>query len=255
MTGNDEDTRTNTKAVDSKRFKVVMLSLGLIGLVAGTGCATSMLLEESTAHTYTKTVAHKEVLVEDSIIALGRPAEPLPNMPSDSVVIVGEKHSYVLTTGGREMVSLLSTLSPQYIDVDNDMAFFSPNNDGYFQGAMSLSYAKPQSELQRADYEFFLQSNGTDCTTQSDSQSNKQRFCFNVPVKGAVYPQVSNLSLIQSKYQALSKPYAVSIYTETSEEVISRSGGVGLDTLVILPFALAFDVITLPFSIAVIIAN
>ena len=114
---------------------------------------------------------------------------------------------------------------------------------------MKLSYAKLKDEFQRSDYQFFLQNNGRDCTSASDLRINAQRFCFSVPVKGAIYPQVSNLSLIQSNYRALTKPYTVSFYTQSQQKQVSRSGTNTAQKLVLLPFALAFDVVTFPFQL------
>lgn len=226
--------------------KSALVGVSMAAIVASSGCATSSLLNEGNAKARTTTT--KQVLVEDQLVAFGRPAQPLPNMPSASVVIVGEKHSYVLTQGGTEMVNLLTNLTPQNIQVDSDMTFYSPNNDGYFEGSMKMSYAKLKDEFKRSDYQFFLQSGGTECTSASDTRIGAQRFCFNVPIKGAVYPQVSNLSLIQSKYKALSKPYAVTIYTQSTTTAQSN-GGNPAQKLVMLPFALAFDVVTLPLQL------
>lgn len=230
-------------------IKSALVGVSMAAIVASSGCATSSLLNEGSVKTSTQTT--KQVLVEDQLVAFGRPAQPLVNMPASSVVIVGEKNSYVLTQGGAEMVNLLTNLTPQNIQVDNDMTFYSPKNDGYFQGQMKLSYAKLKDEFKRSDYQFFLQNGGTECTSASDTRMGAQRFCFTVPIKGGVYPQVSNLSLIQSKYKALTKPYAVTIYTQAASTQTSRNGrgANGAQKLVLLPFALAFDVITFPFQL------
>lgn len=233
--------------------KSAMIGVSIAAMLAGSGCATSSLLE-SDNRTVSKTV--KTVLSEDSIIAFGRPAQALPNLPNASMVIVGNKNSYVLTDGGREMTTLLTTLSPKNIQVDNDMAFLVPNNDGHFQGTMKLSYAKLKDEFQRRDYQFFLQNGGQDCTTSSDQRILAQRFCFNVPIKGVIYPPVNNLALIQSQYRPLSRPYSVSFYTMTQQDdVIQSRGKSGAQKLVLLPFALAFDVITFPFQLLKGVAN
>ncbi|WP_370463013.1 hypothetical protein [Psychrobacter sp. NG25] len=226
--------------------KAVVMGASLAALLATSGCATSSLLD-SDSHTSTSTT--KNVLSEDQIIAFGRPAQALPKMPNASMVIVGEKNSYVLTQGGTEMISLLSSLTPKNIQVDNDMNFYVPNNDGYFQGEMKLSYAKLKDEFKRSDYQFFLQNSGKECTSASDQRINAQRFCFSVPVKGAIYPQVSNLSMIQSNYRPLSKPYMVSFYSKTMQSHVSSSGANTAQKLVLLPFALAFDVVTFPFQL------
>jgi len=238
----------NLKAFSLKtlHLKTLLTSASLAVLLASSGCATSSLLD-SNSHVSTTTT--KSVLSEDQIVAFGRPAQALPKMPNATMVIVGEKNSYVLTQGGTEMVGLLTNLTPKNIHVDNDMSFYVPNNDGYFQGEMKLSYAKLKDEFKRSDYQFFLQNNGKECTSDSDQRINAQRFCFSVPVKGAIYPQVSNLSMIQSNYRALSKPYTVSFYTQSQQNQVSRRGANTAQKLVLLPFALAFDVVTFPFQL------
>ena len=241
------DSRKHKKTLQVRlNVKTVVIGAALTTLLASSGCATSSLLE-SNSRASTQTT--KTILSEDQIVAFGRPAQALPKTPNATMVIVGEKNSYVLTQGGTEMVSLLSNLTPKNIQVDNDMSFDVPNNDGYFQGEMKLSYAKLKDEFKRSDYQFFLQNNGRDCTSASDQRIDAQRFCFSVPVKGAIYPQVSNLSMIQSNYRALSKPYTVSFYTQTQQDQINRSGTNAAQKLILLPFALAFDVVTFPFQL------
>lgn len=247
MTDNANTAYKNTHAtLKQLNPKTVMAGALLATLLASSGCATSALLDNS-GHVTTNTT--KQILSEDQIVAFGRPAQALPKMPNATMVIVGEKNSYVLTQGGTEMVSLLTNLTPKNIQVDNEMSFYVPNNDGYFQGEMKLSYAKLKDEFKRSDYQFFLQNNGKECTSASDQRISAQRFCFSVPVKGAIYPQVSNLSLIQSNYRPLTKPYMVSFYTQTQQNQVTRSGANSAQKLVLLPFALAFDVITFPLQL------
>ncbi|MDN3454401.1 MULTISPECIES: hypothetical protein [unclassified Psychrobacter] len=254
--GTSSDTLKNTNRIYSHqrtsalptRFnsKTVIMGISLAALLATSGCATSSLLDNDN---YTRTSTTKNVLSEDQIVAFGRPAQALPKMPNATMVIVGEKNSYVLTQGGTEMVSLLGSLTPKNIQVNNDMSFYVPNNDGYFQGEMKLSYAKLKDEFKRSDYQLFLQNNGKECTSASDQRINAQRFCFSVPVKGAIYPPVSNLSLIQSNYRPLTKPYMVSFYSQTTQNHVSSNGANTAQKLVLLPFALAFDVVTFPLQL------
>ena len=75
---------------------------------------------------------------------------------------------------------------------------------------------------------------------------NAQRFCFNLKLDGVVYPAASNLTSLK----ALSKPYQVNIYTHKEESYKSKSGMNPLEKLVLLPFAVAIDVISLPFQAA-----
>jgi len=231
--------------LSSSGVKTVLGATGLAMLLLSSGCATTELMESKSSQSSRN--SSKQVLVDDQLVAFGRPAQALPNMPASSVVIVGEKNSYVLTQGGPEMVNILTNLTPKNIQVDSDMTFYSPRNDGYFQGEMKMSYAKLKDEFKRSDYQFFLQNGGKECTDASDQRIDAQRFCFTVPIKGAVYPAVSNLSLIQSKYSALSKPYPVTIYTQS--QTAARSGNNAAEKLVLLPFALAFDVVTFPIQL------
>ncbi len=227
-------------------LKAAISSAALATLLASSGCATSSLLDDNRV---TTTSSVKSVLSQDQIIAFGRPATTLPQMPMASMVIVGNKNSYVLSQGGSEMINLLTNLTAKNIQVENDMSFNVPNNDGYFQGQMKLSYAKLKDEFDRSDYQFFLQNGGVECSSASDMRINAQRFCFTVPVKGAIYPQVSNISMIQSKYRPLSKPYTVTFYGQNQQTRTTSGGTSTAGKLVLLPFALAFDVVTLPIQI------
>ncbi|GAA0309124.1 hypothetical protein [Psychrobacter aestuarii] len=224
-------------------YKTLLATAALATMLVSSGCATSSVLNKGASYTDTQ----KVVLSTDQIVAFGKPAEMLPRTPNASMVIIGEKKSYVLTEGGTEMINLLSNLDPRYITVKNAMEFEVPNNDGYFEGDMRLSYAKLKEEFSKRDYQYFLQNDGKDCTTDSDNRINAQRFCFDVPVRGAIYPAVSNLNVIRANYRPLSKPYTVSFYTNKQD--VRNNSKTTADKLILLPFALAFDVVTLPLQI------
>lgn len=244
--GSLDMSKNNSLSLARSAVKAALISSSLLALLASSGCATSSLLDDNRVTT-SKSV--RSVLSQDQIIAFGRPATVLPKMPTASMVIVGEKNSYVLSQGGTEMVNLLTNLTAKNIKVENDMAFEVPNNDGYFQGQMKLSYAKLKDEFNRSDYQFFLQNGGQECSSASDLRINAQRFCFTVPVQGAIYPQVSNLSMIQSKYRPLSKPYTVTFYGQSQQTQTTNTGTTTAGKLVLLPFALAFDVVTFPIQL------
>ena len=61
-----------------------------------------------------------------------------------------------------------------------------------------------------------------------------------------VYPVANNIASLK----ALSKPYQVTIYTNNQESYKSSSKMNPLEKLVLLPFAVAIDVISLPFQAA-----
>lgn len=218
-------------------MKKLLLTAALGGVML-TGCATSSLLTDQAAQTQSQ----KTTLISDRVVAFGSPAVN-SGIASDSVVIVGEQQSYVLTDGGSKLVNLLTKLEPKNITVDNDLAFHSAN-DGKFGGTMKLSYARLKDEFSRTDLQFFIQNGAKECTSDSDTRMNAQRFCFDVPLKGVVYPKVSNFDLVRSQFRPLTRPYSVTIYTTTQSTTDQKRSGA--EKLVLLPFALAFDVVTLP---------
>ncbi len=230
-------------------MKKLLLTTLVTTTIALTGCTTTKLLESG--NPYTHTYESKKVLINDQVVAFGKPATALPNMPANSVVIVGNKQSYVLSKGGMKFVKLISNLDAKNIHVDRELSFKSAKNDGYFSGELKLSYVKLKSDLTLADKRFFLENDAKECSTTSDKNMSAQRFCFDIDINGAVFPAVNNMSLVQSKFKPLSKPYSVTIYTtETKTETKQRRGGKNpLEKLVLLPFALAFDVVTFPLQI------
>lgn len=215
------------------------IALGLSAAVVS-GCATSTLLNKDNGE---RTRTQKVTLVEDSVVAFGKPTLNNQQLPSDSLVIAGAKHSYVLTQGGARFVSVISKLDPKNIQMTRELNFYSADNDGKFTGVLPLSYVKLQESISKKDLEFFIENGAEECTTSSDKRMNAQRFCFNIKLSGVVYPVANNLTSLKP----LSKAYPVTIYTQT-EEHYSTNKNSGAQKLVLFPFAVAFDVVTLPFQ-------
>ncbi|WDZ50953.1 hypothetical protein LF296_16900 [Acinetobacter vivianii] len=208
-----------------------------------TGCATSTLIKKDN-RSYTRTT--KVTLVEDSVVAFGRPAQNATNLPKDSIVIAGQKNSYILTQGGSQFVTLIGKLDPKNIQITRDLNFYSEKNDGHFSGTLPLSYVKLKEDLSKRDLEFFIENGARECSSSSDERMQAQRFCFDIKLAGVVYPAANNLTSLK----ALSKPYQVTIYTQKEESYTSKSGMNPLEKLVLLPFAVAIDVVSLPFQAA-----
>lgn len=219
-----------------------LLALTLATTLTLSGCATNALIEKDSGYTKTETV--NKVLVNDYVLAFGKPNLPLPNLPSDALVIVGQKHSYVLTQGGHQFQTLLTHLDPTYIKVIKPLNFYSASNDGSFTGILSLKYTCLKDDIKKSDLDLFLQNNVADCTSSSDISLNAQSFCFDIDLKGLSYPAVNN----QAQLKTLSKAYPVSIYT--TQTITNHQAGKNnpIETLVLFPFAVAFDVVTLPFQ-------
>jgi hypothetical protein len=194
--------------------------------------------------TYTRT--SQVTLIEDQVVAFGKPAQALANLPKDSLVIAGQQKSYVLTQGGAQFVTLISKLDPKNIQVTKRLSFYSEKNDGHFTGTLPLSYVKLKEDISKKDLEFFIENGAKECSSSSDERMQAQRFCFEVPLAGVVYPAASNLTSLK----ALSKPYQVTIYTQKEQSYASKSGMNPFEKLVLLPFAVAIDVVSLPFQAA-----
>ncbi len=208
-----------------------------------TGCATKTLINKDNK-TYTRT--ERVTLVEDNVVAFGRPAQMSSNLPKDSLVIAGQKNSYILTQGGSQFVGLISKLDAKNIQMTRDLSFYSEKNDGNFSGTLPLSYIKLKEDLSKKDLEFFIENGAKECSSSSDERMQAQRFCFDIKLTGVVYPAANNLTSLK----ALSKPYQVTIYTNKEESYKSKSGMNPLEKLVLLPFAVAIDVVSLPFQAA-----
>ncbi|NIE97638.1 hypothetical protein F3J02_14325 [Acinetobacter sp. Tr-809] len=211
--------------------------------VLSTGCATSTLIKKDN-RSYTRTT--KVTLVEDNVVAFGRPAQTATNLPKDSIVIAGQKNSYILTQGGAQFVTLISKLDPKNIQITRDLNFYSEKNDGTFSGTLPLSYVKLKEDLSKKDLEFFIENGAKECSSSSDERMHAQRFCFDLKLKGVVYPTANNLTSLKP----LSKAYQVTIYTNKEESYKSKSGLNPFEKLVLLPFAVAIDVVSLPFQAA-----
>ncbi|RYL27673.1 hypothetical protein [Acinetobacter piscicola] len=218
---------------------LVALALGTSSIL--TGCATATLLDKDDG-IRTKTV--KNFLINDYVVAFGKPAQALPNIPQDSIVIVGQQYNYVLTHGGAKFAKVISALDPKNIQVTRSLDFYSAKNDGNFSGSLDLSYIKLAEDVSKADREFFIENGAEECTNSSDQRLKAQRFCFDIKLAGVVYPAASN----RDSFKALSKPYRISIYTQTQEKDYSQASSNAANKLMLFPFAVAFDVVTLPFQ-------
>lgn len=227
-------------------FSNTKIRIGLITTLASTllaSCATSTLVHKGN-QTSSRTI--KVTLVEDQVIAFGKPAQTLQGIPAHSLVIAGQKNSYILTEGGVQFATLINKLDPANIQITQSLSFFSEKNDGYFSGTLPLSYVKLKEDISKQDLTFFIANGAEECSSPSDKRMSAQRFCFNIKLVGVVFPAANNLGSLK----ALSKPYHVTIYTEKQESYSVKSRLNPLEKLVLLPFAVAIDVVSLPFQAA-----
>lgn len=235
--------------MNAKAYRAFTMTL-LVALLT-TGCATKSLLEKDGYKTSTRERTIQVPLITDTVVAFAKPARTINGLPQDSVVIAGQQNSYVLTQGGANFIHVISQLDPKHIKINQKLLFLSAKNDGHFAGNVELQYVKLKSELSNKELNFFIEQAARECSEYNDTKMDAQRFCFKFNLAGVVYPAANNLNTLQSNMTQLSKPYQVSIYTEKKEAYQTSSNGTNpLEKLVLLPFAVAIDVITLPFQAA-----
>ncbi|WP_457969523.1 hypothetical protein [Acinetobacter calcoaceticus] len=222
----------------------ILMSCLLVSLFL-TGCTSNRVIGESTRELFTKYESGHEwiTLVEDDVIAFGKPSISLPNEPENSIVIAGKKYSYVISKGGNDFIQLISQLNPQYIQISNDLDFIAPaSNSNHFSGHIRFSYNPPHGKLNEKELALFKQYGVVQCDCTEKLESHK----FDLNLEGTVYPTVRNLHSLKP----LSKPYHVKIqYLHYKSGKVPLSTKEKLANLPLLPFALTFDVIVLPSKI------
>ena len=232
-------------------IKKLALPLSMLSIALSTGCATTSLLEKDGYKTSTSKRTVKVPLINDTVIAFAKPATSVSGLPEQAIVIAGQQNSYILTQGGLNFVQVIAKLDPKHIKINQKLEFLSAKNDGHFTGNVKLEYVKLKSELSNPELNFFIEQGAKECSEYSDNKMNAQRFCFNFNLAGVVYPAANNIGTLKSNLTQFSKPYQVSIYTEKSEDYKTTSHGTNpLEKLVLLPFAVAIDVVTLPLQAA-----
>ena len=224
-----------------KFYKKTCFIVSLSSAAILSGCATATLLDKDDG-VRTRTV--QSVLVNDTVVAFGKPVQAISTLPADSIVIVGQKNSYVLTSGGTRFAKVITGLDPKLIQIEKALTFYSEKNDGQFSGTLPLRYVKLSEDVTKQDREFFIENGAEECTTSSDHRLKAQRFCFNIALSGLIYPTATN----SASLKALSKPYSVTIYTNEHVKDYSKAGSKTADKVMLFPFAVAFDVVTLPFQ-------
>ncbi|MCH7314928.1 hypothetical protein [Acinetobacter sp. ANC 3882] len=230
----------NFKTLNHKIFICCLLS----GLVL-TGCASNRVIGETTRDLYTKYESGHEwtTLIEDEVIAFGKPSSPLPNEPTNSIIIAGKQYSYVINKGGAEFIALISQLNPAYIHISRDLNFIAPAPDSNrFRGQFRFAYTPPNGNLSEKEQALFKQYGIAPCHC-IDKQNPHT---FELSLEGIVYPAVSNLKSLQP----LSKPYRVKIqYLHYKSGKVQLSTKEKLANLPLLPFTLTLDAIALPAKV------
>ena len=208
--------------------------------ISATACNTADLLLD-TPQTMTRLAP--VTLIEDQVVAFGRAAQTNNEFSQNSLIIAGQKQSYVITEGSDLLQQVAERLNPQYIKQINDFRFLSKNNDGHFTGSFPIHYTVPKHAKAEPSVQFLLQ-HGGEILAETETETN---YRLRLNISGKVYPPVQNLKSLRS----MSRQYKVVIYTEQIEEYKRREGYnlSNSQVLLLTPFTLIFDIVTLPFKL------
>lgn len=220
--------------------KFLMTSVMVMTL---SGCATIMVGAMEPDKTPVK-----QLLIEDKVVAFARPAENA--QVAGNVVIVGENYSYVLTDGGQKLTQLITTLSPSHFNVTNDL-HFDMVDKSKFKGTVWLAYKLSKTMSEKEQLDILTQNKAKPCPKEFAvlEQANvvqATRYCLSVYIEGDIHPKIKNFDAISAQTNSLTRPYKVKIHQTTSYR---RSKADIAQRILILPLAIAFDVVTLPVQV------
>lgn len=183
------------------------------------------------------------ILIEDQVIAFGRAAQNNNEFPQNSLIMAGQKQSYVITEGSELLQNVAEQLNPQYVTQSYQFRFLSKHNDGQFTGSFPIEYIVPKHAKAEPSVQFLLQQ-GAERTHDTETES---RYLLHLKISGKVYPAVQNLKSLNP----LSRPYNVEIYTQRAEHYKGRQGYnfSTAEMILLTPFVLVFDIVTLPIKL------
>ncbi|MDO3665853.1 hypothetical protein [Acinetobacter higginsii] len=228
-----------------KLFNQKIFSCCLLSCLFMTGCSSNRVIGETTRDLFTKYESGHQwtTLIEDDVVAFAKPSIPLPNEPTDSIIIAGKQYSYVINKGGGEFVQLLNQLNPQYIQISRDLDFIAPAADSNrFSGKFRFAYTPANGNLSEKEQALFKQYGVAPCHCINKQEPHR----FELSLEGTVYPAISTIQSLQP----LSKPYHVRIqYLDYKSGKVPLSTKEKLAHLPLLPFTLTLDAIVLPSKV------
>lgn len=231
-----------------KNLKIISLFTVVSSLFLLSGCTSNQTIGGNTHDLFTKYEYGDrwKTLVDDEVVAFGKPTTFLVNEPKDAIVIAGKQYSYVLNKGGSDFFNLISQLNPDDIQLRQDLNFVSPDKDSHhFTGYLKFSYTPSTGSLNQRETLLFKQYGILPCDCRESTEQN-QHYIFQIKLEGNLYPVVENLDSLKP----LSKPYKVRIqYYQDKREKVTLSTQEKLTRLPLVPFTLAIDALVLPAQI------
>jgi hypothetical protein len=181
-------------------------------------------------------------IVEDEVIAFGQPKNPLPNIPEDSIVVAGQKYSYVITQGGAAFLALMNQLDTQYIQINRNLNFQTPSSDSnQFSGAIQFTYTPTNRTINPQELALLKKYGISNCSCNNiEELDDLKKLTFDIQLSGTIYPVANNIH----SFKKLSKPYQIKI--QNSQNIPEEKKIPLIEKIVFTPFAITFDIIALP---------
>ncbi|TDR79733.1 hypothetical protein DFP86_10797 [Paludibacterium purpuratum] len=235
-----------------KRF--CLASFALILVLSCSGCMFTRYVISSpdTGPVYDHTETKKiEDLGTDVMLGFGKPDNAqLQKQYPNALIVVGQKHNYVVTRGGEEIMALLARLDTKLIMLNAVTAtsespiylrFDKAAPEGIFQANLFVSYRKSFDQLTPAEQEVFQRSRDNEFNPlNSDDEYFPAKF---IELDGFVAPPAKNLSDLRQRFK---QQRVLSLIRVEYKDVMRGSP---YDKYNAVPFTLIIDALTLPMQV------
>jgi uncharacterized protein YceK len=192
------------------------------------GCATAYISSQPV----TSSKRTNTLFMEDEVIAVAAAKESTVQSTKGDMVLIGKSNTYHITKGNQEIKTLME-LDPDGLKINRDEPIQLTIHEGKFSGVLNVTYTKSaysDVDIGRLVKQGF---NRVKLTNSGEYYSTSFR------IDGTVYAKVDDVP-----QTAFSKGRKVQFYTEKWERTVNASQV--LNKATDLPFAIIFDVITLP---------
>lgn len=202
------------------------------------GCATAF----HSAMPVTTTVTPKKVIAQDTVRAIGHPINSGEKI--GGLVLIGDQYTYWITDGDKKIELMASQLNPKYIKMEN-VTTLTVKENGFF-GRISFDYDNDDNEYSTSE------------AVALSKMCDKARapgkwfgfgqhiyYSCGINVSGLLYYGQSS-SLLEIK--DLSKGRSVKLIS-VEEPITTVDSHKVAHKIVTLPFAIAFDLVTLPLQV------
>lgn len=197
-------------------------------------CATALLSLAPPIKDYQKV---KTLVMQDEVVAIASAKDTTDKSTVGDMVLVGKRHVYHITQGN-ESINMMMQLDPQAITINNNKPLEFTIKDNIFSGKVEITYKK--SEYSDAERET-IRGKGFELDRTDTVGLPYGFFKSHVTFAGTVYSKLEH-----HDFTPFSKGRQVKFFDVEVKKTVNVKNTI--DLAVALPFAITFDVITLPLQ-------